>query len=171
MGSKNRNFDIEYQNTVSDLYSKELIFKSAFKFFSHPPRDIDRKDFKIAKNILSEIREWELQYSESEYSILENDSILVGYLAYKFGELVGLDKKELSKVYIAGLIQNIGKVYMCGDDKAQAYQNISSSLKSGEEGFEEIAEALKNIPSQTEKYLEENTKLKTALLIQQATFV
>lgn len=150
------NNDIKSQ---TDLYSKELIFEGALRFFLHTPREIDKKSFKIAKSVLAEIEAWEVQYGEEKYSRIRNNSILVGYLAYKFGEIVGLDKKELSNVYIAGLVQDIGKVYMCGEDKALAYEYISSPLKKGQEGFEKIAKALKRYPSETQKYLESHTNL------------
>jgi len=150
------NTDIKSQ---TDLYSKELIFEGALRFFLHTPKNIDKKSFKIAKNILSEIEAWEIQYGKEKYSRIRNNSILVGYLAYKFGEIVGLEKKELSNAYIAGLVQDIGKVYMCGDNKALAYEYISSPLKKGEKGFETIAKALKQYPSKTQEYLESRTNL------------
>jgi hypothetical protein len=161
---ENNDLNIEFQKTTTDLYSKELIFKGAMKFFSHPPKNIDRGDFKAAKNIIEEIEEWELKYSEKDFSILKNNSVLVGYLAYKFGEIVGLNKDELSDVYIAALVHNIGRVYMCGSKKNLAYQYTISPLKSGEEGFEEIAEALKLVPLRTQKYLEENTKFDSNII-------
>ena len=63
---------------------------------------------------------------------------------------MGLDKKELSNVYIASLVQDIGKVYMCDGDKALAYEYITSPLKKGDQGFDEIAKSLKNIPLKPE---------------------
>lgn len=150
------NNDIKSQ---TDLYSKELIFDGALRFFLHIPKNVDRKSFKLAKNILTEIEEWELGYGSKKYSKIKNNAILVAYLAYKFGEIVGLEKKELSNVYIAGLTQDIGKVYMCGANKALAYEYISSPLKKGEKGFEAIAKALKQYPSKTQEYLESRTNL------------
>ncbi|MBU1119949.1 hypothetical protein KKA50_02015 [Patescibacteria group bacterium] len=151
--------DIKSQTAQTDLYSKELIFQGALRFFLHIPKEIDKKTFKIAKDILNEIEIWEIGYGNKKFSKLKNNSILVGYLAYKFGELTGLDKKELSNVYIAGLVQDIGKIYMCDGNKALAYEYITSPLKKGEKGFEEIAKALKKYPSKTREYLEKNTKL------------
>ncbi|KKP64330.1 MAG: hypothetical protein UR61_C0048G0003 [candidate division WS6 bacterium GW2011_GWE1_34_7] len=167
---QNIDLGLEFQNTTTDLYSKELIFKGAHAFFSHPARNIDRKNFKTAKRILSEIEKWELGFSEKKFSIMKNDSILVAYLAYKFGELVGLDKQNLSDVYISGLIQNIGKMYMCEENTTLAYEYTISSLKKGDKGFEKIAKALKNIPSSTKKYLEENTDLKENIVDTAANF-
>ena len=151
--------DIKSQTAQTDLYSKKLIFQGALRFFLHIPKDIDKKAFKIAKDILTEIEIWELGYGNKNFSKLKNNSILVGYLAYKFGELIGLDKKELSNVYIAGLVQDIGKIYMCDGNKALAYEYITSPLKKGEKGFDEIAKALKKYPSKTREYLEKKTKL------------
>jgi uncharacterized protein YkwD/HD superfamily phosphohydrolase YqeK len=158
------NNDIKLQTTQTDLYSKELIFQGALRFFLHLPKDIDKKGFKIAKDILSEIEMWELGYGGKNYSKLKNNSILVAYLAYKFGEIVGLNKKELSNAYIAGLVQDIGKVYMCDGNKALAYEYITSPLKKGEEGFDKIAKALKNYPSQTREYLEKKTNLNSYIV-------
>ncbi len=151
--------DINSQTTQTDLYSKELIFNGALRFFAHPSKDIDRKSFKIAKTVLSEIETWELEYGKKNFSKLKNNAILVAYLSYKFGEIVGLTQKELSNVYIAGLVQDIGKTYMCGGNKALAYEYITSPLKKGEKGFEKILEALKLYPVQTKKYLQARTKL------------
>jgi uncharacterized protein YkwD len=134
------------------------------KFFSHAPKNVDRKDFKVAKNTIEEIEEWELEYSEKDFSISKNNSILVGYLAYKFGEIVGLNEDELSDVYIAALVQNIGKVYMCGEEKELAYEYSTSPLKAGEEGFEEISEALKQVPLKTKEYLEKNTEFESNII-------
>ncbi len=161
---QNNDLNIEFQKTTTDLYSKELILQGAINFFTHPPRSVDRKNLKIAKNILKEIEQFELKYSDKDFSILKNDSVLVAYLAYKFGEIVGLNKEELSDVYIAGLVQNIGKVYMCGENKELAYQYTISPLKSGDKGFEEIAEAFKLVPSKTQEYLEKNTKLRSNII-------
>ncbi len=158
------NNDIKSQTTQTDLYSKELIFQGALRFFLHVPKEIDKKGFKIAKNILSEIEMWELGYGGKNYSKLKNNSILVAYLAYKFGEIVGLDKKELSNAYIAGLVQDIGKIYMCNGNKALAYEYITSPLKKGEAGFDKISAALKNYPAKTREYLEKNTNLNSYIV-------
>ena len=58
-----------------------------------------------------------MEYGSKEFSVLKNSSVLVAYLAYKFGMSVGLKGSELSDVYITALVQNIGKVYMCGEDR------------------------------------------------------
>lgn len=138
---------------ISDLKSKNLVYEDAYHFLQKPSKDISKKDLDIAINILKEIEEWETKYSGKDYSVLKNSSVLVAYLAYKFGMSVGLTKHELSDVYIAGLVQNIGKIYMCGEDMGKAYEYFSSPLKVGDEGFEPIAEAFRKYPLETERYL------------------
>lgn len=164
VGFENNDISIKSQTTQTDLYSKELIFQGALRFFLHIPKEIDKKTFKIAKSVLTEIELWELAYGNKKFSKLKNNAILVAYLAYKFGELVGLDKKELSNVYIASLVQDIGKIYMCDGNKAQAYEYITSPLKKGDKGFDKISQALKHYPSRTRRYLEENTKLNSDIV-------
>lgn len=159
-----KNTNVELENTASDLYAKEIIHKGAHKFFARPAKTINKNDYKIAKKVLSEIEDWELSFSDKKFSILKNDSVLVAYLAYKFGELFGLDEESLSNVYIAGLVQNIGKMYMCGENKKLAYKYNISSLKSGEKGFEKIAKALKQIPIETRKYLRDRTQLNDSIV-------
>ena len=143
----------------SDIKSKKLVYEDAYYFLQKPPKDISKKDLGIAKNILKEIEEWEMEYGKKDFSVLKNTSVLVGYLAYKFGMSVGLKQHELSDVYIAGLTQNIGKLYMCEEDKQKAYLYFSSPLKQGDKGFEQIADAFKRYPTETKNYLEDNTNL------------
>ena len=143
----------------SDFKSKRLVFEDAYYFLQKPARDISKKDLSIARNILKEMEEWEIGYGRKEYSVLKNNSVLVAYLAYKFGVSIGLKKHELSDVYIAGLTQNIGKLYMCDDDKRKSYSYFASPLKAKDSGFEEISEAFKRYPSATKQYLEDNTNL------------
>ena len=138
---------------ISDLKSKNLVYEDAYQFLQKPPKDISPRDLVVAKNILKEIEEWEMEYGNKEFSVLKNSSVLVAYLAYKFGMSVGLKGSELSDVYIAALVQNIGKVYMCGEDRELAYSYFSSPLKLGEEGFKDIAKAFKRYPLETSRYL------------------
>ena len=107
----------ELTKKYSDIKSKKLVYEDAYQFLQKPPKDISQKDLVVAKNILKEIEEWEMEYGSKEFSVLKNSSVLVAYLAYKFGMSVGLKGSELSDVYIAALVQNIGKVYMCGEDR------------------------------------------------------
>lgn len=146
------------KNNPLDKTSKQLILQSAIKVFNKPYKHIDKNTLDTAKEVLNEVEQWELENTDKQYSVLKNDSILVAYLGYKFGETIGLDKNSLEKIYIAGLIHDIGKKYITKDSK-QAYQYINSPLKPGDKGFEEILEALKTYPQQTEKYLKENTNL------------
>ncbi len=143
----------------SDIKSKKLVYEDAYHFLQKPPKDISKKDLSIAKNILKEIEEWEIEYGKKNFSVLKNSSVLVAYLAYKFGISVGLKRHELSDVYIAGLVQNIGKLYMVAEDKRKSYQYFSSPIKKGEKGFEDISEAFKRYPSETKEYLENSTNL------------
>ncbi len=153
--------NIFFQNQLkdADLHSKQVIFLSAFKFLSKPSKEINRKDLKIAKKILTEIENWEVKHGKKDFSMIKNNSILVAYLAYKFGELLGLEKKELSDLYISGLVHEIGKTYICSENRALAYEYINSSLKKGDAGFEKISEALKLYPRKTKEYLNKETNL------------
>ena len=144
---------LDKQFKSADSKSKKLILRGALKFFAKPDRSINRGDLKEAKKILKEIELWELKYGDKDYSMLKNNSILIAYLAYKFGEIVGLDEKEKSNVYIAALVRDIGKVYMCGKEKSKAYEYLSSPLKIGDDGFQEILKVLKKYPKETKKYL------------------
>ncbi|MCK9368469.1 CAP domain-containing protein [Candidatus Dojkabacteria bacterium] len=164
VGFDDNPLDIKGQITSADLYSKKIIFEEAKKFYQEFFKRIDRKDFNAAKRILSVIEDWELEYGENKISTLKNNSILVAYLAFKFGQTVGLTKKNLSNVYISGLVQNIGKVYMCEDDKSLAYEYYSSPLKQGDKGFNKIARALKLYPLKTREYLEEHTNLQSEII-------
>ncbi len=160
---KKENF-VQNKLKDSDLKSKQVIFELGLKFFQRPSKNINKKEFKIAKEILSEVENWELEFGEKDFSMLKNNSILVSYLAYKFGELVGLDEKNLSDVYISGLISEIGKKYICNDNYKLAYEYVSSPLKIDDLGFEKISESLKLFPLKTKQYLEENAKLNSNII-------
>lgn len=148
----------------ADFHSKEIIFQQAVRFFIKPSKSINKKDLREAKKILLEIQEWELEYGGKDFSVLKNNSILVSYLAYKFGELVGFTEKELSNLYISGLVKDIGKTYICDENKALAYEYLTSPLKSEDKGFEKISEALKLYPLKTREYLEKNTNFQTSII-------
>lgn len=156
-------------NNLSTNNSKELIFKSAFSFFNNPFKDIDLKDIKKAKEILSEIEQWEIKYSGREYSTLKNSSILTAYLSYQFGQSLQFSKKELSNVYISGLVHNIGKLYI-SDNFEESFRLYSSPLKPGEKGFSKISKAFKNFPQLTKEYLEKNTKFNIEIVETATTY-
>lgn len=139
----------------ADIHSKELIFNGALTFFNSKSNGIDKKDFKYAKEVLVNIENWELRYGNKKYSVLKNNSILVGYLAYRFGELIGLSRKELSDIYVASLVKDVGKMYMCDGDMERSYEYFSSPLTPKDPGFEDISEALKKYPKETEVFLNE----------------
>ncbi len=153
--------NIFHTNKQIDLYSKASLISSAFKFYYNPLKTISKEDFKTAKQI---IEGWELEHSTNTYSIFKNDAILVGYLSYRLGEVLGLKKKELSNLYISALVQGIGKLYACGGDKEMAYKCFTSPLRKGDEGFDQIKRAIKKYPSETLKYLTENTKLNSDII-------
>lgn len=157
-------------NNLSTNNSKELIFKSAFNFFNNPFKDINLKDIKKAKEILTEIEQWELKYSGREYSTLKNSSILTAYLSYQFGQSLQFSKKELSNVYISGLVHNIGKLYICENNFEEAFRLYSSPLKVGEKGFSKISKAFKNFPQLTKWYLEKNTKFNIEIVETATTY-
>lgn len=141
-----------------DQYSKEALLQNAFQFYHNPFKEISRDDLKNAKLILNELENWELEYGKKEFSTLKNNSVLVSYLAFRFGELLGLKKKDLSKLYIAGLIESIGKKYVCGEDFQKAYDNIFSHLRKGDDGFEKVKVAFRKYPTKTQEYLENKYK-------------
>ncbi len=159
-----KEFVLENQVKNADLKSKQVIFGGAFRFFIKTPQNVNKKDLKVAKEILSEIEKWELEYGNKDFSMLKNNSVLVAYLAYKFGELVGLSGKALSDVYISGLVSDIGKMYICGEEKRLAYEYVNSPLKKGDHGFENILEALKLFPFKTKRYLEVDGRLNPEII-------